>query len=53
MDHLNSFGLQIRLAANRWVGDTEIITCPMKRDACTYDQDDYLVGCEETALYMA
>jgi len=57
----NFYGYELRMARNEFETDTEIITCPIKRSACTYNESDgtlifcdvenddtYLVGVEVT-----
>ena len=49
----NLYGYELRLAAMQYDGDQSIVTCPLKRTACTYEDDGVtLIGCAVDDTYL-
>lgn len=44
----NLYGMELRLARNRYDGDTGIISCPLRRSACTYSSEGKTLGCDRS-----
>lgn len=42
---VNLYGYELRLARNKYVGDTEVIICPLRRSACIYDDTGKTLSC--------
>ena len=42
----NMYGLVLHMAKNRFAGDTEYVSCPLKRSVCTYDDNDVTENCD-------
>ena len=41
----NYYGYELRLAQNKFNGDTSYVTCPLRRSACQYDSQGICLGC--------
>lgn len=42
----NLYGYEFRFARNEYPEDVRMVRCPLKRSACTYDDDGELIACE-------
>ena len=42
----NVYGQVLYLAKNRFQGDRELVSCPLKRSACKYDGNDKTLSCD-------
>lgn len=51
---VNLFGYELRLARKSYQGDRGIIRCPLRRSACTYDDEGNTISCKqfETFTYL-
>lgn len=49
----NVYGYELRLASNQYDGDQTVITCPLKRSACSYEADGTtLISCVGDDTYL-
>ena len=49
----NLFGYELRLGAMQYEGDQTVISCPLKRTGCTYEDDGVtLISCDVTDTYL-
>lgn len=47
----NYFGYELRLAKNRFAGDTDYVKCPLPRSTCTYDSEGNTLSCDQSTHY--
>lgn len=45
----NLYGYELRLARNRGNGDNAVITCPLRRSACTYTESGATISCDRAS----
>ncbi len=45
----NMYGTELRLYANQFSGDTNIVRCPVRRSICNYDQNGEYIDCPNQA----
>lgn len=45
---INLYGYELRMARNKIKGDTEIISCPLKRSACSYSDTGATLSCNRS-----
>ena len=49
----NVYGWELRLASNQYDGDQTVVTCPLKRSACSYESDGTtLISCGTDDTYL-
>lgn len=48
---VNLFGYELRLARRRTQTDRGVVTCPLRRSACTYAEDGTTLSCDQSSRF--